>query len=116
MMNTKVLKNALIGERLYKLDKKERQEVVLELLKDCSERDLARELSIPRTTIHDWKTLRQDNTGSNIHVSFSAMYRKLMDLSPADVSDWGRIELIKIRCDELLRSRPKAGVSKSKDL
>lgn len=104
-LKEKLYKNALIGERLTKLDKKERQKIVLKLLETRSERELERELGIGRSTIHDWKTLRQDNTGKNIHVSLALIHRKLKNMKPGEITDWGRIEMIREICEKLLRSK-----------
>jgi biotin operon repressor len=102
-LKTKLYKNALIGEKLYKLDRKERQNVILYLLQTKSERELGEELGIPHSTIHDWKTLRQENSGKNIHISFNDFYRKISSLDPKDITDWGRLEQIKERIESLLR-------------
>ena len=104
-LNIKVFKNALILEKLVRLDIKERRDVLVELLKNKSQRALAKELGIPYATLHDWKTLRQNNTGKNIHVSLALIHRKLQNMKPKDITDWGRIEMIKECCDELLRQR-----------
>ena len=78
----KTYKNSLIIEKLTKLDNKEKQEIILELLKTRTERELEEEIGVSHNTIHGWKTIRPDYTGANIHVSLSAMYRKLSDLNP----------------------------------
>jgi len=104
-MNEKILKNALISEKLYQLSKEERKEVVTELLKNNTERGLAKELGIPQSTIHDWKTLRQNNVGVSIHVSLNGFYRKISNSSVDDIKDWGRLKMIKERIDQLLRQK-----------
>jgi len=104
-LTDKLYKNALIGERLSQLTNIERQKVVLQLLKNKSERALGEELGISHSTIHDWKTLRQDNVGSNIHVSLAVIYRKLKGLNAKEIVDWGRIELIKEVVDRLLKQK-----------
>jgi len=104
-LKEKLYKNALIGERLSKLTSKERQTVILDLLKDKSLRELSEEIGIPHSTIHDWKTLRQDNTGENAHISLGFVYRKLSSLDPKHITDWGRIEQIKDVCENLLRNK-----------
>jgi len=91
-MEEKLFKNALIGERLIKLDKVERQKIITKLLSKYSERELAEQIGVPHSTIHDWKTLRQDNTGGNIHISLNTFYRKIVDIKPEDINDWGRLE------------------------
>lgn len=105
MTNSKILKNALIGERLYRLSKAERKEVIDELLQTHTQRGLAKELGIPKSTIQDWTSLRQENSGENPHVSFALIYRKLEKANPEQITDWGRIEMIRDRCEELLRKR-----------
>jgi len=102
-MKDKIYKNALIGERLVRLNKTERQKVVIHLLKTRTERQLADEIGINHSTIHDWQSKRQDNKGEHIHVSLSLIYRRLQNLKPKNITDWGRIEQIRDRCEELLR-------------
>jgi len=101
----KIYKNALISERLSKLDKEEKQIIILKLLKTHTHRGLAEELGINQSTINDWKTLRQDNKGVNIHVSLSLIWRKIEALQPEKITDWGRIEMIKDKCEELLKKK-----------
>lgn len=100
-----IIKAALQGQNILKLDKFERQEAVCKLLETRSERQLAEEINIPHSTIHDWKTLRQDNRGENLHVSLSLIYRKISNLDPEKITDWGRIKMIKDKCEELLNRR-----------
>jgi transposase len=94
MSKETIYKNALITETLSKLSPKDKQEIITTLLKNKSERQLSKELNIPRTTIHDWKTLRQNNTGKDIHISLSGIHRKLSSLKAEEITDWGRIEQI----------------------
>lgn len=101
----KTFSNALINERLMKINNKERQTIVLGLLKNKSEQELSDELGIPKSTLHDWKTLRQNNTGSNIHLSIATIVRKLENIQPEQIHDWGRIEQIKELAENLLRKR-----------
>ena len=105
MIKEKLYKNALISERLTKLSSKEKQTIILRLLKNKTERQLEKETGIAQSTIHDWKTLRQNNTGVGIHLSLSFIYAKLKHLTPEAITDWGRIEQIKERCEELLRKK-----------
>ena len=103
----KLCKNVILIEQLYKLDRNEKQEIIKELLKDKSQRQLAKELNIPHSTIHDWVSLRQNNKEAEIHISMSMFYRKIKHLTPEDITDWGRIEMIKEKLEELLNSRIK---------
>jgi len=105
-MNQKLMKNQLMSSKLYRLTKEEKHEIVTELLKDNTQRGLATELGIPRSTIQDWFSLRQDNTEEGIHVSLSLIYRKVVNLEAKDVADWGRLEMINEKCEDLLRNRP----------
>jgi len=107
-MNHKALKNALIGEKLLKLSPKDKQEIVVELLQSYTERQLEAETGINRSTLHDWKTGRQNHTGKDIHISLNNFYRKIMELTPEDITDWGRLKQIKERIEYLLRYNPKA--------
>ena len=104
-LENKLYRNSIILEKVVKLSKEERQKVICKLLQTNTERGLAKELEIPQSTIHDWKTLRQDNTGVNMHVSLDVMFRKLKRMTPRDVRDWGRLEQIKEVVDNLLRAR-----------
>jgi len=101
----KLYKNALIGEKLAKLNKIEKQKIIVKLLATRTERELAEEIGIPHSVIHDWKSLRQSNIGEDIHCSLSAIYRKLSSLQPGNITDWGRIEQIKSVCEQLLKKR-----------
>ena len=104
-MRDKIYKNALLFEQVARLNKEEKQKVIIELLKNTTERKLAEEINIPRATIHDWKTLRQDNTGSSIHININTFYRKLISLEAKDVTDWGRLQQIRDRINILLRHK-----------
>lgn len=104
-LHKKIYKNALIAEQLVKLSRIEKQQIILKLIPGKSEQELAGELGIPKSTIHDWKTLRQDNTGAGIHLSLSNVYRKLCNMTPQDITDWGRLEQIRDVCEQLLRVR-----------
>lgn len=105
-MNEKLLLNTLSQEK-YKIDKEERREIVLELLKKYTQRGLAKELGIPKSTIQDWATLRQNNTLKNIHISFNTFYRKISSLEPKDIKDWGRLQMINERIETLLRDKDR---------
>jgi hypothetical protein len=94
--------NALISERLQKLSVEEKHKIVLRLLMTRSERQLSEEIGVSHSTIHDWKSLRQDNTGENIHVSLTNMVLKLKALTPEKITDWGRIEQINEITNKLL--------------
>lgn len=106
MSKENIYKNALITQTISKLNTKDKQEIITTLLQNKTERQLAKELNIPKSTIHDWRTLRQDNTGENIHVSLSAIYRKLKTLKPQDITDWGRIIQINEVTEELIKRKP----------
>jgi len=84
----KLYTNALIGERLNKLTSGERQKVIKELLKDRSEQELSNETGIPKSTLHDWKTLRQNNAGEHVHISLYTIKKKLEGYTPKDNQDW----------------------------
>ena len=102
----KLCKNELIKERLFKINSADKQKMIEVLLKDKTERELAKELDIPRSTINDWRTLRQNNTGEHIHASLSLIYRKISNLEPDKITDWGRITQIRDKCEELLKRKP----------
>lgn len=102
-LNVKICINALHGERINRLSKEERQKIVNILLESHTQRQLALILGIPKSTIHDWATLRQDNTGEHIHISLSLILRKIKNLKPIEITDWGRLEQIKKEIERLLR-------------
>ncbi len=102
-LNDKLYKNSLILEKLVKLDKEERQNIVLDLLKNKSERELSEELGIPHSTIHDWKTLRQNNTEQFIHVSLTTIIRKLRGFKPSNLIERKQLERIKEIIVEILK-------------
>jgi len=101
----KLMRNSLISEKLYKLNREEKHDIIQELLENNTTRGLAKELGIPHSTIHDWKSLRQNNTEAGIHVSLLMIYRKISKLDHNNIIDWGRIEMIKDKCVELLNTR-----------
>jgi len=81
-LNTKLYSNALIGEKLMKLNQHEKQVIVSKLLVKMSERQLSEQIGISHSTIHDWKTGRQDNTGNNIHISIDKIIEKFDGYTP----------------------------------
>ena len=108
-MNTeeKVYGNAVIADRLFKLAPAERQEVIKKLTAGGkSQRQVARELGVPYSTVHDWHSGRQNNKGKDIHVSLAAMVRKLKEMNPEEITDWGRIEQILETCQDLIARKP----------
>jgi len=106
-MNEKLLKNAIVGEQLQRFSRQEKHEIVTKLLKmkGCSQRKLAEEIGVSYSTLHDWVSLRQDNKGCNSHVSLTMIYSKLRNLDADQINDWGRIEMIKERCEDLLNQK-----------
>jgi transposase-like protein len=92
-----LMENFLMESKKKNINPEERIIIIKQLLKikNCSARSLAKELIIPHSTLHDWLSLRQDNTGENIHISFSAVVRKLKSINPKTFNDWGRLEQIK---------------------
>ena len=102
-LNNKLCINALIGEKLMKLDRFERKEVIRKLNETLSYRQISEMTGIPKSTLQDWSSLRQNNTGKDIHISISNFYRKIMSLEKEDIKDRGRLEMIKERIEYLLR-------------
>jgi Trp operon repressor len=94
--------NALILERLTKLSQLEKQKVVVRLLMTRSERQLGEELGVCHSTIHDWRSGRQDNTAENIHVSLAVIKRKLENFKPEDSDDIVKLHEIKNIIERIL--------------
>jgi predicted XRE-type DNA-binding protein len=106
-MEDKLLRNAIIGSQLSQFTRQEKHDIVKKLLsiKKISQRKLAEDLGVPYSTLHDWVSLRQDNTKDNMHISLLSIYAKLSHLEPKNITDWGRIEMIKDKCEDLLREK-----------
>ena len=101
----KIYRNALICEKLTKLTKEEKHKAVIKLLKKNTLKKLSISTGIPETTLHDWKSLKNDDRGLDRYVNLNSIYRVLNKTNVEDISDWGRLEQIKKRIDELLRNR-----------
>ena len=108
-LDIKITKNALISERLIALSGEEKHKLIMKLLdeKKCSVRELARDLGLSHTTVNDWKLKRYQMGQGKRWISLDLLYRKVVNLTPDKVTDWGRLEMIKERCEELLRQKPK---------
>jgi len=100
-LDIKLCKNALIAEKLLKLDKQERQTILNKLLTTTSERKLSEELGIPRSTLNDWVTLRQCNNGNEIHISIDTMIKKLDGYKPKK-EEYAKLEKLKEVIEKLL--------------
>lgn len=105
----KLIRNALLHEQHSKFTREEKHQLVTTLKSETgmTNRELSVHIGVPHSTIHDWLSLRQDNTKGSIHISLSNIFRKLQGLNPCDVRDWGRLEQIAQRCEELLEHKPK---------
>lgn len=105
------MKNALIKvlkfEMMEKLSIQEKGEIVRKLKAETKNtyRELEKLTGIPHSTLLDWATGRQSNKGKNIHISFSAFYTKISNMTPKDITDWGRLEMIKEVLEKLLEKR-----------
>ena len=88
------------------ISKIERKDIILKLLdyKNCSQRELANELGMNYSTLHDWVSLRQDEKDKQ-QISFNYFYQKLLKLEASNVTDWGRLEQIRKRIEYLERYR-----------
>jgi len=90
----KTYKNSLIAEKLLKLSIEDRNIIVTKLLEGTTERKLSEELGIPHSTLHDWKSKRQNNTKHNIHVSLSLIIRRLRYFKPKNSDDYIKLKKI----------------------
>ena len=99
----KILINQLKIESMERLTYDEKKKIVLRLRNEykMSYRDIEKTTSIPKTTIHYWIKGRNEERPLN----FSSLYRRLKDINPEDITDWGRLELIKEEIDRLLIGR-----------
>ena len=79
-----------MSERLMKIGKEDRQKIVKNLNRKYSFGEMSELTGINKSTLIDWATLRQNNTGESIHVSISLIYRKINALQPENITDWGR--------------------------
>jgi len=102
MLQDKLMKNALISSLTENLTKKERSEIIKELLKTRTQRQLSDELNIPQTTLSDWKIAKEYSKNDNIHISFTRIISKLEQINYKTFTDWGRLEQIKEIVDTLL--------------
>ena len=101
-LKRKTFSNAIIVERLNRFTKEEKKIIISDLLMGKSERELGEELGISHSTIHDWKTGRQDNTGEGIHVSLALIIRRLEGFMPLNSDDYVSLhKIIKIVEDKL---------------
>lgn len=98
----KLFKNTLINEQTENITKKERSEIIIDLLKSRSQRQLSEELNIPQTTLSDWKIAKEYSKADNIHISFTRIISKLENIDSKTFTDWGRLEQIKDIIDTLL--------------
>jgi len=99
----KIYKNSLRSELNDRLTGEEKQEIIKELLKNGeSLRGLAKKMGVAHTTLYGWYRGRDANRETAL-TTLNSLYTKLMNIKPEDVKDWGRIELINLRCEELLR-------------
>ena len=94
--------NSLVLEQITKLNKFERKEVIVHLLRTRTERELGKELNVPHSTIHDWKSLRQDNTKENIHLGFSRFKEKIINMQNLCPRDYLFAKVIKIELERLI--------------
>lgn len=101
----KTYKNALILEKLVTLTKEDKHTIIINLLQNKTERELSKELGIPRSTIHDWKSQRQDNTQENTHISLRMIKRKLTEYKPQDSEDIQILLDIKNIIEKILNER-----------
>lgn len=93
-MNEKYLLNALRVERFDKLSIEERGVLVRKIKHQFgyTNRSLSEITGIPHSTLHDWASGRQDNTGTNIHISLPNIARKLKEFKPKTQMD---VEILK---------------------
>lgn len=91
----KLYENALIGEKLSKLTIEEKRDIILTLLSNTrrSERQLAKDIGIPHTTLHGWKTMKENDKNGR-YLSLNLVIKKLEGFIPT--TDQDKNKLIKI--------------------
>ena len=101
-MKTALL-NSLRVEGMNKLSKEERKKLVNRLKNKykLSNRKLQELTGIPHSTIHDWASGRQTNTGVATHVSIDMMLRKLDGYKPK-LSEFSKLEKLKKIIENIL--------------
>ena len=104
-VDEKIYRNTLMNERLNKLSGEERRDVILKLIKISgkSERELARELGVPHTTLFGWKTMKKSDKNGT-YTSLTLMLKKLKNLNPSG-ADYEKLIELKNVIDKLLEMR-----------
>ena len=97
--------NSMILEKISKLSHEQKQEIVSYKLKTRTEQELSDEWSIPKSTIHDWKTLRQHNVGEDMHISLAGILRKLKSFKIVNSNDVVLLINIKKEIEKILENR-----------
>lgn len=105
-LTTSLMENFIRDCQKKTISKIERAEVIKKLLeyKNCSQRQLAKELGLNYSTLHDWVSLRQDDK-ERLPICFNSFYQKLLSIEAKDVTDWGRLEQIRKRIETLERCK-----------
>lgn len=104
--------HVLRTEKIAKLDKEKKQEIVNYLSKQGKTvREIAKDLGVSHSVVVDWKTLRRDDMPTN-RQSLSSIHSRLKRIDPKTFKDWGRLILIKELIEDLLRQNPNEKVIK----
>jgi len=94
-LNEKMCINALMTERLVRLSSDEKKKVVRHLLDVCdmSEREIAKRLGVPHTTLNGWKTGKiKDKTGQ--YLSLDVIIKRLETFEPKSQEEFLKIRKI----------------------
>lgn len=102
-MKEKIYENALRFEQITKLTKEEKQKVVNTLLKKSSYRVLSERLGIPSSTLELWA--KPDPKHDKMFVNIDSFYKKLKQVDPKKITDWGRLQQIRDLINDLLRKK-----------
>lgn len=100
-LKNKLYRNSIILEKITKLNSKEKQKAIIQLLKGKSERELGEELGLSHSVIHDWKTGRQNNNGNEIHISIDKIIEKLDGYKPK-LDEYPKLEKLKKIIEQIL--------------
>jgi len=88
--------------QIPKVDIYQRRKIIIELSRIYSREEIAQKTGLTLAQIDNYKALRATDNKED-RFSLDRIYIRLMKIKPKDVTDKGRLEMIRDRCEELLR-------------